>query len=95
MAMSENSKKVFTYVKEMNGENITAKDIADALEIPVKSVNGIITSAFQKKDLMARVPAQIEVPTEDGGKKYKDVKFIVLTEKGQNFDPDAIEEASK
>ena len=92
MALSENSRKVFEYVKEMTGENITAADIADALGIPAKSVNGIVTSAFQKKGLMVRVPAQVQVVGEDGSTKYKDVKFIQLTEAGQNFDPDAVPE---
>ena len=48
-------------------------------------VNGIVTSAFQKKSLMERVPAEIEL--EDG--THKAVKFIRLTDAGRAFDPDA------
>ena len=91
MALSENSKKVYEYVKEMDGENITAADIADALGLSTKSVNGIVTLAFQKKGLMVRVPAQIQINDADGT-KYKDVKFIKLTEAGKDFDHNAVVE---
>lgn len=52
--MSENSVKVFEYVKAHEDENITAKDIADALNFEteggrgVKQVNGIVTASFQR-----------------------------------------------
>lgn len=85
MALKENSRKVFDYVKSVNGEDITAADIAAATGLEVKSVNGIVTSAFQRKDLMERIPAEIQL--EDG--THKIVKFIRLTEDGKAFDPDA------
>ena len=85
MALKENSKKVFNYVKEMDGQNITAADIAEATGLEVRSVNGIVTSAFQRKKLMERIPAEIQL--EDG--THKAVKFIKLTAKGQEFDPEA------
>ena len=87
MALKENSKKVFNYVKEMDGQNITAADIAEATGLDVRSVNGIVTSAFQRKGLMERTPAEIQL--EDG--THKAVKFISLTEEGKSFDPDAEE----
>lgn len=88
MAVSANSKKVYEYVKKMDGENITANDIAAATGLEVRSVNGIVTSAFQRKGLMQRTPAEIQL--EDG--THKAVKFISLTEAGKNFDPDAEDE---
>lgn len=54
MAMSENSIKVFEYVKAHENENITAADIAEALGFDmedgrgVKQVNGIVTASFQR-----------------------------------------------
>lgn len=84
-ALSENSRTVFEYVKAHDGENFTAADISDATGINVKSVNGIVTSAFQRKTLMERIPAEIKL--EDGS--HKAVKFIRLTDKGREFDPDA------
>lgn len=90
MALKENSRKVLDYVRSMRGEKITAADIADATGLDTKQVNGIVTSAFQKKGLMKRTAAEIEL--EDG--THKPVKFISETEEGMAFDPDAPEEKS-
>lgn len=94
--LKENSKIVFNFVKEHDGEDFTAKDIAQATGLTDRQVNGIITSAFQRhkdKDkneipLMVRVPAAIEDP-ETGLPKA--VKFIQLTDAGREFDPNAEE----
>ena len=88
MALKENSRKVLDYVKANDGTNMTAADIAAGTGLEVKQVNGIVTSAFQKKGLMKRTPAEIQL--EDG--THKAVKFISLTDEGRNFDPD-VEEA--
>lgn len=85
MALKENSRKVLDYVKAMDGKNITADDIASATGLNTKQVNGIVTSAFQRKGLMERTPAEIEL--EDG--THKAVKFIKMTAAGMAFDPDA------
>ena len=87
MAMKENSKKVLNYLKEINGQNVTAADVADALGFEKRSVDGIFTSAIQRKGLGIRTPAEIEL--EDG--THKPVKFIKLTAEGESFDPDAPE----
>lgn len=84
--MKEGTKRVLEYVKSMEGQNITANDIANATDIPVRSVNGSVTS-FCKKGLMERKPAEIELPD----KTHKTVKFISITEKGKAFDPDGDE----
>lgn len=94
MALKENSRKVFDFVKAHDGEDFTAQDIADATGLSPRSVNGIITAAFQRhkdKDknevpLMQRVPAEIKDP-ETG--LHKAIKFIQLTDEGRAFDPDA------
>ena len=91
MALKENSLKVLNYVKAHNGENMTAADIAEGTGLEVRSVNGIVTSAFQKKGLMVRTPAEIEVTDEEGKVSHESVKFISLTEEGLAFDPDAEE----
>ena len=93
--MKENNIKVYNYVKENDGRNFTASDIATALGLDVKSVNGIITAAFCRHreevdgekvivPLMERVEADIETPE---GKKT--VKFIKLTAEGKAFTPTA------
>ena len=83
--MKENSKKVLNYLKSINGADVTAQDVADALDIPKRSVDGIFTSAIQRKGYGVRVPAEIEL--EDG--THKAVKFLQLTPEGMAFDPDA------
>lgn len=84
-ALKEDARKVLAYVVEHDGEDFTANDIADATGLGKRSVNGIITSAFQKKELMVREEAEITL--EDG--THDKVKFIRLTDKGRAFDPDA------
>lgn len=87
--LKPNSKLVFDYVKENEGRNITAADIAEGTGLPIRSVNGIVTAAFQRKGLMARVPTKVEL--EDG--TPAEVKFIVLTDEGRAFDPNQTEDA--
>lgn len=91
MAMKENSKKVLNYLKEVQGENVTSADVAEALGLEKRSVDGIFTSAIQRKGLGIRTPAEIEL--DDG--THKQVKFLSLTPAGMAFDPDATEEAAE
>ena len=91
MAMKENSKKVLNYLKEVAGENVTAAAVAVALGLEKRQVDGIFTSAIQRKQLGVRTPAEIEL--EDG--THKQVKFLSLTPAGMAFDPDATEEAAE
>lgn len=85
MAMKENSKKVLNYLKGINGADVTAADVAEALGLEKRSVDGIFTSALQRKGYGIRVPAEVEL--EDG--THKAVKFLQLTPAGMSFDPDA------
>lgn len=87
--MSENTKKIWEYLKEQDGANVTAADIADALDLPIKTVNGAVTAGLQRKGLAERIPATIEVTNEEGNVVEKDVKFIKITSEGKSFDPDA------
>lgn len=83
MALKENSLAIFNFVKENDGTDFTAADIAEALGLSVKQVNGSITSAFQKKELMYREEGEIEMADNS----HKKVKFIRLTDAGREFDP--------
>lgn len=89
MAMSENSKRVLNFLKENDGVDLTAADVASALGIEKRSVDGAFTSALQRKGYGERIPAEIEL--EDG--THKAVKILKLTEAGKAFDPDAVEAA--
>lgn len=84
MAMKEGTRLIWNYIVENDGKDFIAQDIADALNVGVKSVNGSVTS-FQKKGLTIREEAEIECA--DG--THKKVKFIRLTDEGRSFDPDA------
>lgn len=83
MAMKENTRKVFEYLKTVN-DNVTAADVAEALGLEKKSVDGIFTSAIQKKGYGVRVPAEVEL--EDGS--HRPVKFLKLTDTGMALDLD-------
>lgn len=85
MAMKENSKKVLEYLKKVNGQDVTSGDVADALGLEKRQVDGIFTSAIQRKGLGIRTPAEIELA--DG--THKAIKLLSLTDAGMNFDPDA------
>lgn len=89
MAFSANSKTVFNYVKECEAEkrDVTASDIAEGTGLTTATVNGIVTSAFQRKGYMQRIPAEIEL--EDGS--HKPIKLIKLTDEGKELDIDAAE----
>ena len=90
--LKETSLKVLEFVKANDGKNMTAADIAEGTGLEVRSVNGIVTSGFQKKGLMVRTPAEIEVKDEEGKVSHRTVKFISLTDEGRAFDPNAEEE---
>ena len=84
MAMKENTKRVFEQLKKVN-DNVTAADVADALGLEKKSVDGIFTSAIQKKGYGVRIPAEVEL--DDGS--HRPVKFLKLTDAGMALDLDA------
>lgn len=84
-AMSENSKKVLNYLKSVNGTNVTAADVAEALGLEKRTVDACFTSGIQRKNLGVRTPAEVEL--DDG--THKSVKFLSLTAAGMEFDPDA------
>lgn len=86
VAVSEKSLVVLDYLKSVDGQNVTAADIAAALGMEKKSVDGIVTSGLiRNKGLAERIPAEIEL--EDGTKKT--VKFIKATEAGLAYDHEA------
>lgn len=83
MELTEKSIVVLNYVKGAAGKDIVAGEIAEALNIPVKSVNGTLT-ALGKKGLIVREEGIItEVTVDEEGNevsKDKKVKFIRATE---------------
>lgn len=88
MAMKPNTLMVFNYLKENPDATVTSADLAEILGLEKRQVDGIFTSAIQRKELGERVPAEVE--NDDG--THKQVKFLKLTAKGLAFDPNASEE---
>ena len=91
--MKENTKTVFNYLKEHDGEDVIATDIAEATGLPIKSVNGIVTAALCRKgkDYAVRVPGQVQVTDEEANQVWKNIKFIKLTDKGRESTVESIE----
>ena len=87
MAMKENSKNVLNYLKGIAGENVTSADVAEALGLEKRQVDGIFTSALQRKGYGVRVKSEIELA--DG--THQEVKFLRLTDAGMSLNPDADE----
>lgn len=85
VAVSDKSLVVLNYLKDNQGVNKTAADIAEDLGMEVKSVNGIVTSGLARKGYAERVAAVIEL--EDG--TVKPVKFIKATAEGLAYDHSA------
>lgn len=85
MAVKPNTIKVINYLKEINGTNVTAADVAEAVGLEKRQVDGIFTSAIQRKGLGVRTLAEIEL--EDG--THQQVKFLSLTPAGMAYDPTA------
>ena len=82
-AVSEKSLVVLDYLKANKDENMTAADIAEALGMEKKSVDGIVTAGLiRNKGYAERIPAEIEL--EDG--THKVVKFIKATQAGLDYD---------
>lgn len=86
-AMKENTRKVFEFLKVHNDEDLTAADVAEALDLEKRQVDGIFTSALQRKQLGERIPAERE--EQDGS--HTKIKLLKLTEAGLAFNPDAEE----
>lgn len=74
--LRENTKVVFEALYLNRGKQLTAGDIANITGLDVKQVNGIFTSALQRKGLGAR-----EEVTVQGGK----IRLLHLTPEGIRF----------
>lgn len=88
MAMKPNTKSVIDYLQGIGDANVTAADVAAALGLEKRQVDGIFTSAIQRKGYGVRVAAEVEL--EDG--THKQVKFLKLTDAGLALDTNASDE---
>lgn len=72
--LSENAQTILTFLQNHEGEDLTHKDIAEALDISPRSVTGTVTG-LQKKGFVERVE------TDD-----PKVKYIKATATGLELD---------
>ena len=77
MAISENSIKVIDYLKTVNDKDLTSGDVAAALGLEKRTVDGVFTS-LQKKGLGVRVDG-----TTTGA---KEIAFLSITAEGEAAD---------
>jgi predicted transcriptional regulator len=78
--MSENAQAIIAHLIATDNAPATLDDVANALNIDKKKVNGAF-NALVRKGYCARVAATIEAPVT--------VKYLVLTDDGMSFDPSA------
>lgn len=92
MAMKESTKNVITYLQGLDASaDVTAADVAAALGMEKRAVDGAFTSGLQRKNLGYRVDAEIEL--EDGS--HQKVKFLKLNDEGRALNVDAVIDADK
>lgn len=76
--MSENTRKVFDYLKGIHGtKNVTSADVAEALGLEKRTVDGVFTG-LQKKGLGARVEAEAIGEAT--------ISFLSITDEGKSCD---------
>jgi len=85
MTMKDSTKSVLRYLQQADGnEEFTANDVAMALSLSPRTVNGAFT-AFANKGLGYRKVVKTEA--EDGSQKK--ITFFILTDEGKQYNPDA------
>ena len=87
--LKPNTISVINYLKEVNGQKVTSADVAEALGLEKRTVDGIFTAAIQRKGLGTRTPGEFEL--SDG--THKPVKYLSLTDEGMAFDTEAADDA--
>lgn len=85
--LTDKSKNLMNYLQANQGKDLTSQDVANALGIEKRSVDGTFTS-LQKKELGYR--EETERTNADG--THDKVKYLRLTEKGASIDPNTYEE---
>ena len=84
MAMTPNARRILDYMKQNFGTEMTKQEIAAALGVSVSAVVGTTNSLIKKGYATER-----QETTLDEKNKEKVIKYVVLTEEGNEFDPDA------
>lgn len=89
MKLTERQTAVVNYLKE-NGGRVSMDELCNALETDAKHLNPVVTTLGTKGE-RAKGLVDYEKITVEGVEKP--VKYVFLTEAGQNFVPGADEDA--
>lgn len=84
MAMTPNARRILDHMKQNFGSEQTKQEIAAELGVSVSAVVGTTNSLIKKGYATERV----ETVLDEKGKE-KVMKYVSLTEEGNQFDPDA------
>lgn len=87
-ALKDTTKKIMEYLRAHDGEDLTSEDVANALGMSKRSVDGSFTS-FQNENKKWGYREEGGVVVENG--KPKVIKYLRLTEAGKTVDLDAEE----
>lgn len=79
-SLTDNANAIIDHLVAINNAPLTLDDLAEAINIDKKVVNGVF-NGLVRKGFCARTAATIEAPVT--------VKYLVLTEDGLASDPDA------
>lgn len=85
VAVTEKSLIILDFLRENKDGNFTAADIAEAVGMEKKSVDGVVTRGLASKGYAVRIPAEITL--DDGS--HKGINLIKATEAGLAYDHDA------
>lgn len=88
--MTENSKKIFDFLKENYGTSFTKEDLATALGVSIPTITGSVNGLVKKG---YAVRTEEVIPSGQEGGKDTVLKHIELTEAGLSYDPEAEEAA--
>lgn len=85
--MTPNARRILDYMKQNFGTEMTKQEIAASLGVSVSAVVGTTNSLIKKGFATER-----QETTLDDKNKEKVIKYVVLTDEGNEYDPDAAEE---
>ena len=84
--MTPNARRILDYMKQNFGTEMTKQEIAASLGVSVSAVVGTTNSLIKKGFATER-----QETTLDEKNKEKVIKYVVLTDEGNEYDPDAAE----
>ena len=83
--MTENSRKVFEFLRKNKNKELTKYEIVEELDIPMSAVTGSVNNLVKKG--YAEERQEVLMPMHPGQKPTV-VRWVQITEEGMKYDPD-------